>query len=212
MLPAIDRSLAGLLLDELARQEVENRTGLEVTATARDDGSLAVRTGGGSTYMAGLVLLGVGVEPNRARPRGLASPSGVRGAIRVDREMRTSAADVFAAGDCAKPIGTDSSSCPRTCLLALPRTSRAASPGDELTHSIIQRVNATFVTPLDGEDIVGLAARLHDVTDDCSTSPRCRALQGPRDPTARDRASEGSGRCLRGVGRHARRLQKAGPA
>src|SRR5438132_9800662 len=39
--------------------------------------------------------------------------------------------------------------------------------GDKPTHQIIQELNGTFVTPLDREDIVGLASRLDDVTDVC---------------------------------------------
>ena len=39
--------------------------------------------------------------------------------------------------------------------------------GDKLTHQIMQELNGTFVTPLDREDIVGLASRLDDVTDVC---------------------------------------------
>ena len=39
--------------------------------------------------------------------------------------------------------------------------------GDELTHQIMKELNGTFVTPLDREDIVGLASRLDDVTDVC---------------------------------------------
>jgi predicted phosphate transport protein (TIGR00153 family) len=39
--------------------------------------------------------------------------------------------------------------------------------GDKLTHQIIQELNGTFVTPLDREDIVGLASKLDDVTDVC---------------------------------------------
>lgn len=39
--------------------------------------------------------------------------------------------------------------------------------GDKLTHQIMQLLNGTFVTPLDREDIVGLASRLDDVTDVC---------------------------------------------
>ncbi len=38
-------------------------------------------------------------------------------------------------------------------------------PGDFLTHEIIQRLNRTFVTPLDREDIFGLARALDDVMD-----------------------------------------------
>ena len=37
--------------------------------------------------------------------------------------------------------------------------------GDKITHSIIQRVNTTFVTPIDGEDIYGLATQLDDIVD-----------------------------------------------
>ncbi len=37
--------------------------------------------------------------------------------------------------------------------------------GDKLTHEIIRELNETFVTPLDREDIVGLASRLDDITD-----------------------------------------------
>ena len=39
--------------------------------------------------------------------------------------------------------------------------------GDKLTHQIMQELNGTFVTPLDREDIVGLASGLDDVTDAC---------------------------------------------
>ncbi len=38
--------------------------------------------------------------------------------------------------------------------------------GDEVTHAIIRRVNSTFVTPFDREDIYRLAASLDDVMDE----------------------------------------------
>jgi predicted phosphate transport protein (TIGR00153 family) len=38
--------------------------------------------------------------------------------------------------------------------------------GDELTKSIVQRLNSTFVTPFDREDIHALAEELDDVVDD----------------------------------------------
>jgi uncharacterized protein len=37
--------------------------------------------------------------------------------------------------------------------------------GDKLTHEIMRQLNETFVTPLDREDIVGLASKIDDVTD-----------------------------------------------
>jgi predicted phosphate transport protein (TIGR00153 family) len=39
--------------------------------------------------------------------------------------------------------------------------------GDKLNHEIVRHLNETFVTPLDREDILGLASKLDDVTDVC---------------------------------------------
>lgn len=38
--------------------------------------------------------------------------------------------------------------------------------GDEITHRIFNALNSTFVTPLDREDIQGLASRIDDFVDD----------------------------------------------
>jgi uncharacterized protein len=37
--------------------------------------------------------------------------------------------------------------------------------GDRITHDIIQRLNQTFVTPFDREDIIALASALDDIVD-----------------------------------------------
>jgi uncharacterized protein len=37
--------------------------------------------------------------------------------------------------------------------------------GDALTHEIVRRLNTTFITPIDREDIYALASRLDDVLD-----------------------------------------------
>src|SRR3954465_11550604 len=37
--------------------------------------------------------------------------------------------------------------------------------GDRITHEIIQRLNQTFVTPFDREDIIALASGLDDIVD-----------------------------------------------
>ncbi len=41
----------------------------------------------------------------------------------------------------------------------------AEQDGDRITHDIIQRLNQTFVTPLDREDIIALASALDDIVD-----------------------------------------------
>src|SRR5919201_4374305 len=42
---------------------------------------------------------------------------------------------------------------------------KAEQEGDRITHDITQRVNTTFVTPIDREDIYGLATQLDDIVD-----------------------------------------------
>ena len=42
---------------------------------------------------------------------------------------------------------------------------KAESEGDRITHDIINRLNTTFVTPIDREDIYGLATQLDDIVD-----------------------------------------------
>ncbi|HUB99127.1 MAG TPA: DUF47 family protein [Solirubrobacterales bacterium] len=42
---------------------------------------------------------------------------------------------------------------------------RAEQEGDRITHDIIQRLNTTFVTPIDREDIYGLATQMDDIVD-----------------------------------------------
>jgi len=37
--------------------------------------------------------------------------------------------------------------------------------GDTLTHEVVRKINTTFVTPIDREDIYALASRLDDVLD-----------------------------------------------
>jgi uncharacterized protein len=41
----------------------------------------------------------------------------------------------------------------------------AEQEGDRITHDIVQRLNTTFVTPIDGEDIYALATRVDDIVD-----------------------------------------------
>jgi uncharacterized protein len=42
---------------------------------------------------------------------------------------------------------------------------RCEQEGDRITHDILSRLNQTFVTPIDREDILGLASALDDVVD-----------------------------------------------
>jgi len=49
------------------------------------------------------------------------------------------------------------------------RINQCEHRGDELTKAVLQRLNSTFVTPFDREDIHALAEELDDVVDDIQT-------------------------------------------
>jgi 3-phenylpropionate/trans-cinnamate dioxygenase ferredoxin reductase subunit len=79
---------------------VELRTGVGVDAFTGDGGRVTgVRTSDGRVHEAGLVVVGVGIRPNTrlAEQAGLDVDNGVV----VDEMLRTSAPDIYAAGDVA---------------------------------------------------------------------------------------------------------------
>ena len=55
--------------------------------------------------------------------------------------------------------------------------------GDEITHQLYQAVNSTFVTPLDREDILDLAAKLDDFVDELEEVARRLRLYKIDHPT-----------------------------
>jgi predicted phosphate transport protein (TIGR00153 family) len=66
-----------------------------------------------------------------------------------------------AADELAKLVAADAGG--RAALAA--RVKEAEHAGDELTHEIMVKINTTFVTPFDREDIYRLASALDDVLD-----------------------------------------------
>lgn len=78
-----------------------------------------------STYKADLVVMAVGVRPATDFLKGSGIALAENGAIIIDREMRTSVEDIYAAGDCAQvynkvmeensyiPLGTNANKCGR---------------------------------------------------------------------------------------------------
>jgi NADPH-dependent 2,4-dienoyl-CoA reductase/sulfur reductase-like enzyme len=96
VLPTVDPELGALVRTELQHQGVEVLTNTRVDSIARvasADARLQVNATGPDGeprhYRADVVLISVGTA------------LGVRGAIHVDRQMRTNLPDVFAGGDCA---------------------------------------------------------------------------------------------------------------
>ncbi len=108
VLPTVDPQLGALVHAELAGHGVQVLTGTTVQAVTRaaagQPGRLQVEAtaadGSAVSRTADVVLVVVGVRPDSALAAGAGAALGAKGAIAVDKGMRTNLADVFAAGDC----------------------------------------------------------------------------------------------------------------
>ena len=92
-----------MLRERLAALGVEWHFGTSVQSIEREPGGLALTLANGTALRADLVLSAVGLKPklDLARSAGLAANRG----IVVNRWLETSAADVYALGDCAEVGG-----------------------------------------------------------------------------------------------------------
>ena len=107
VLPTVDPALGHLVRAQLAGRGVEVLTGTtvrQITRTGGGAGELQVEAtaadGTAVTRQAGMVLVVVGVRPDTTLAASAGAALGARGAIAVDRGMRTNLPDVYAAGDC----------------------------------------------------------------------------------------------------------------
>jgi NADPH-dependent 2,4-dienoyl-CoA reductase/sulfur reductase-like enzyme len=108
VLPTVDPELGTLVRAELEGHGVTVRPGTTVREITRAEagapGPLRVTAGTADgepvTLHAGLVLVVTGVRPETALAVSAGASVGVRGAIAVDKAMRTGVPGVFAAGDC----------------------------------------------------------------------------------------------------------------
>jgi uncharacterized protein len=60
--------------------------------------------------------------------------------------------------------------------------------GDQITHEIVRKLNTTFITPLDREDIHDLATRLDDVLDFIEAAAERLVVYRIKEPTSPCRA------------------------
>ena len=60
--------------------------------------------------------------------------------------------------------------------------------GDLITHGIVKRLNTTFITPIDREDIYALASRLDDVLDFIEAAAERLVVYRIKEPTSACRA------------------------
>lgn len=96
-----DPDFSALVHKELLREGVLVHTEEPIVAFLGEERLSAVRTDKGE-YQCDLAVLSGGVRPNCELASAAGIKTGVKGAVVVDRQMRTNIPDVYAAGDCAE--------------------------------------------------------------------------------------------------------------
>jgi len=102
VMSTVDEELGDLLGEELGRHSVQVVNNVTIKAIHQENGGLTVAGEPDFTATADLVLVVVGVRPDTNLAVAAGVETGVRGALRVDRHMRTNLPDVLAAGDCVE--------------------------------------------------------------------------------------------------------------
>jgi NAD(P)H-nitrite reductase large subunit len=104
MVPRMMTAKAGAMIKRwVERKGVAVNVSAAITSIVEKDGALSATLSTGAEIAADLVICAAGVRPNT----GFLAGSGVameRG-IRVDQQMRTSVADIYAAGDVTEALG-----------------------------------------------------------------------------------------------------------
>ena len=101
LLPWMAQDLSEAVKAELAAKGVNLMMGCDIQSVNRQpDGTFVVRCGA-ETLTADMVLSATGVVPNSEIAKDAGIELGPEGAIAVDAGLRTSAENVYAAGDCA---------------------------------------------------------------------------------------------------------------
>jgi len=103
ILPFLDPELARLVANHARSKGATVLTGVGVAGFEGEDGQLrAVRLEDGRTLPCALAVVALGVVPETDLAKGAGLVIGPTGGIAVDARMRTSAPDIFAAGDCVE--------------------------------------------------------------------------------------------------------------
>lgn len=102
VLTTLDPELGALIRAELQSKEVRVITEQAVQRISRNEDGLSVQTAAGDTVAADIVLVAAGARPSTELAQTAGIGLGAGKAIRVNRQMATEKADIWAAGDCVQ--------------------------------------------------------------------------------------------------------------
>jgi NADPH-dependent 2,4-dienoyl-CoA reductase/sulfur reductase-like enzyme len=101
IMPNYDADMVESVTKHIHDKKVKVYLGTTVTEITADGERMKVHTDKTNAIETGIVILAIGVRPNSELAMAAGLQLGAGDAIQVDRQLRTSAPDIFAAGDCA---------------------------------------------------------------------------------------------------------------
>ncbi|MEI6033137.1 MAG: FAD-dependent oxidoreductase [Verrucomicrobiae bacterium] len=99
VMPPLDPEMAKPVQQHLEKHGIKVALGDGVAGFEQQGGQLVVETKSGARHAGDLVILAIGVRPENALAKAAGLEIGARGGIRVDDQMRTSDAHIWAVGD-----------------------------------------------------------------------------------------------------------------
>ncbi len=102
VLTTVDPEFGGKVRKELEAHGVRIATGVAVTGIVQSEDKLIISGSNNFSAVGDMVLVAVGARPNSKLALSAGVEIGLKGAIKVDRFMRTNVPDIFAAGDCVE--------------------------------------------------------------------------------------------------------------
>ena len=100
----LDQEMADLVARHARDRGIRFYLSEKVHAIVDKGGQVVVRTDTGKELPADLIIMSVGIRPDTRLAQDAGIELGDRGGVKVDEQMRTSVADIFAAGDCVESI------------------------------------------------------------------------------------------------------------
>ncbi len=101
LLTWMPEAMAQVVTEELESKGVRLRLGVDISKIERHGERLRVSFSAGDAAMVDLVIMSVGIKPNSELAEAAGLELGPSKAIAVDRRLRTTDSEIYAAGDCA---------------------------------------------------------------------------------------------------------------
>ncbi|MGE5604564.1 MAG: FAD-dependent oxidoreductase [Bacteroidota bacterium] len=102
VMPTVDLDFGKKIQDTLIQNGVSVYNKIAVGSIAIKDKRLLVKGSNSFETMADMVLVAVGSMPNVALATSISIPTGIKGALKVNRRMETNFPDIYASGDCVE--------------------------------------------------------------------------------------------------------------